>query len=219
MKQKTENFPVTLPVTFPITLAGQWQSPSADIFSMLPVRLKGWLLDGGSLTARLKSCCEDFKVKVIGEQQQLCSAEEACNYIKAGEPVLVREVILYCDNIPQVFARSLLPLASLTGKEQVLANLGEQPLGQVLFNNPSLQRLRLELSSFSHDTSVAILASKLASKLSNDSSSDKAAVMPKQELWGRRSIFMVDNKPLMVAEVFLPDAYAYQGSENVSVSK
>ena len=201
MKQKTVNFPVT----FPITLAGQWQSPSDERFSELPVPLKDWLLDEGSLTARLKSRCDNFKVKVIGEQQQLCSAAEACNLIKVGEPILVREVILYCDDVPQVFARSLLPLASLTGKEQVLGNLGEQPLGQVLFNNPSLQRLQLELSSFSADSSVAILATKLTEK-------------PKQELWGRRSIFMLDNKPLMVAEVFLPDAFAYQGSENVSVS-
>ena len=205
MKQKTVNFPVTLPVTFPITLAGQWQSPSDERFTELSVPLKDWLLDEGSLTARLKSRCENFKVKVVGEQQQRCSAAEACNLIKVGEPILVREVILYCDGVPQVFARSLLPLASLTGKERVLGNLGEQPLGQVLFNNPSLQRLRLEFSSFSAETGVAILATKLTEK-------------PKKELWGRRSIFMLDNKPLMVAEVFLPDAFAYQGSTNVSVS-
>ena len=201
MKQKTVNFPVT----FPITLAGQWQSPSDERFSELPVPLKDWLLDEGSLTARLKSRCDNFKVKVIGEQQQLCSAAEACNLIKVGEPILVREVILYCDDVPQVFARSLLPLASLTGKEQVLGNLGEQPLGQVLFNNPSLQRLQLELSSFSADSSVAILATKLTE-------------IAKQELWGRRSIFMLDNKPLMVAEVFLPDAFAYHDSTNVHAS-
>ena len=205
MKQKTVNFPVTLPVTFPITLAGQWQTPNDERFSELPVPLKDWLLDEGSLTARLKSRCENFKVKVIGEQQQLCSAAEACNLIKVAEPILVREVILYCDGVPQVFARSLLPLASLTGKEQVLGNLGEQPLGQVLFNNPSLQRLQLELSSFSADSSVAILATKLTE-------------IAKQELWGRRSIFMLDNKPLMVAEVFLPDAFAYHDSTNVHVS-
>ena len=201
MKQKTVNFPVT----FPITLEGQWQSPSDERFSELPVPLKDWLLDEGSLTARLKSRCDNFKVKVIGEQQQLCSAAEACNLIKVAEPILVREVILYCDGVPQVFARSLLPLASLTGKEQVLGNLGEQPLGQVLFNNPSLQRLQLELSSFSADSSVAILATKLTE-------------IAKQELWGRRSIFMLDNKPLMVAEVFLPDAFAYHDSTNVHAS-
>jgi chorismate--pyruvate lyase len=198
---------VNSPVVFPVTLAGQWQSASDASLVLPPDNLKKWLLDEGSLTARLKSRCENFHVKVIGEQQQLCSVEEACNLIKVGEPVLVREVILYCDNVPQVFARSLLPLASLTGKEQVLAHLGEQPLGQVLFNNPSLQRLRLELSVFTDNSSVAILATKLDVQHSTDKSSGN---VPIKALWGRRSIFMLDNKPLMVAEVFLPDAFAYQ---------
>ena len=201
MKQQVVNFPIT----FPVTLAGQWQSPDNKNLSLLATSLKTWLLDEGSLTARLKGHCQDFRVQVIGEQQQLCSAAEACNLIKVGEPVLVREVILYCDNVAQVFARSLLPLASLTGKEQALANLGEQPLGQVLFNNPSLQRLGLEVSSFSSDSSVAMLAKGF-------SNTQCTSELVELELWGRRSIFMLDNKPLMVAEVFLPAAFAYQQS-------
>jgi chorismate--pyruvate lyase len=202
MKQQKVNFPVT----FPVTLTGQWQSPSDANLILPPHPLKDWLLDEGSLTARLKDRCENFQVQVIGEQHQLCSAAEACNLIKIGEPILVREVILYCDNVPQVFARSLLPLASLTGKEQALASLGEQPLGQVLFNNASLKRQRLEVSSFNCDSSVAILAKDLF-KQSNAQQSSELVI---QKLWGRRSIFMLENKPLMVAEVFLPDAFAYQ---------
>ena len=206
MKQKIVN----PSIIFPITLSGLWQSADEDICSSLPVQLKDWLLDEGSLTARLKSQSKHFMVKVIGEQQQSCSAAEACDLIKIGEPVLVREVILYCDNVPQVFARSLLPLSSLTGEEQVLANLGEQPLGQVLFNSPSLQRLRLELSSFAADSSVVNLADTLAAMNENSSALVNASQTSKQTLWGRRSIFMLENKPLMVAEVFLPDAFAYQ---------
>lgn len=206
MKQQIVNFPIT----FPITLTGQWQSPRTLGFSSLSTPLKDWLLDEGSLTARLKNHCDNFQVKIIGEQQQPCSAAESCDLIKVGEPVIVREVILYCDDVPQVFARSLLPLASLTGEEQILANLGEQPLGQVLFNNPSLQRLRLELSSFDSNSSVVALAAKLAAQHASNSSLVKASTIPKQELWGRRSIFMLENKPLMVAEVFLPDAFAYE---------
>ena len=206
MKQQIVNFPIT----FPITLSGQWQSPSEGVCSSLSVLLKDWLLDEGSLTARLKSQSGHFQVKVIGEQQQPCSAAEACDLIQVGEPVLVREVILYCDNVPQVFARSLLPLASLTGEEQILANLGEQPLGQVLFNNSSLQRLRLELSSFAPDSSVVNLATQLTAKHDHNSATIHTSKVPKSILWGRRSIFMLENKPLMVAEVFLPDAFAYQ---------
>jgi chorismate--pyruvate lyase len=198
MKQKIVNFPVTL--------TGQWQSPSNENISLLPTCLKDWLLDEGSLTARLKGYCKHFQVKVIGEEQQLCTAAEACNLITVGEPILVREVLLYCDGVPQVFARSLLPLNSLVGKAKALANLGEQPLGQVLFNNPSLQRQRLELSSFSGDSSVVVLAKSL----SQQTSFEYTSALVKKELWGRRSIFILENKPLMVAEVFLPGAFAYQ---------
>ena len=33
-------------------------------------------------------------------------------------------------------------------------------------------------------------------------------------LWGRRSIFVLENKPLMVSEVFLPGAFSYQKIED-----
>ncbi len=210
MKQKTANFPIT----FPVTLTAQWHTPESQNLSLLSTTLTDWLLDEGSLTARLKSCGKDFQVKVIGEQQQLCSSAEACSLIKAGEPVLVREVLLYCDNVPQVFARSLLPLSSLTGNEQVLANLGDQSLGQVLFNNPSLQRQHLELSSFASDSSVT----KLANTLMQDALTLKPPAMSAQSLWGRRSIFVLENKPLMVAEVFLPNAFAYLECEKPNKS-
>lgn len=139
MKQQQVEFPIT----FPVTLAGEWQAPNKEVLSKLSTTLSDWLLDEGSLTARLKAHSSTFRVQVIGEKKQSCSAEEACSLIKVGEAILVREVILYCDEIPRVFARSLLPLASLTGKEQVLESLGTQSLGQVIFNNPTLQRQRL----------------------------------------------------------------------------
>ena len=109
----------------------------------------------------------------------------------------MREVLLYCDDIAQVFARSLLPLKSLTGEQQQLAHLGTQSLGQVLFNHPDLLRKKIEVAEFNQQSTVA----KIAQHLLFD------VVQP---MWGRRSVFMLNNKPLMVAEVFLPGAFAYQ---------
>ncbi|MBU2872158.1 chorismate lyase [Colwellia sp. E2M01] len=193
-------------ITFPVTLSGQWQVPNHTNLSQCSAMLKDWLLDESSLTARLKSHSSNFHVKVIGEAQQLCSTEDACALINVGEPVLVREVLLYCDNVPQVFARSVLPLTSLTGKEVVLGHLGAQPLGQVLFNNPSLQRQGLEVSAFTVGSSIAMLANALLEQ----GNVTYNTVDSERKLWGRRSIFILENKPLMVAEVFLPNAFAYQ---------
>jgi len=179
---------------FPVTLSAQWQ---LQINKQLNQHLIDWLYDAGSLTARLKSLCENFRVEVIGQEVQECTADEASTTIKKGEKVLVREVLLYCDEQPQVFARSLLPLKSLTGDEQQLAHLGSQPLGQVLFNNPQLERQSISVASFDMHTGVGQLCKYLA--------------LPSQaELWGRRSLFVLNNKPIMVAEVFLPNSFAYQ---------
>ncbi|MGL1957684.1 MAG: chorismate lyase [Colwellia sp.] len=185
---------------FPITLTNQWFEPS---LCKLPDNLLSWLLDKSSLTARLKQHCQKFRVELLGQQLHRCHPDEACGAILAGEEVLVREVLLYCDEQPQVFARSLLPLSSLTGDEQQLAHLGTQSLGQVLFNNPSLERQSIEISAFNNKSSVAKLAKHL--QMNAD-----------QYLWGRRSIFMLEKKPLMVAEVFLPNAFAYQEILNQS---
>jgi chorismate--pyruvate lyase len=184
---------------FPINLSNIWHSASD---SDLDENLKSWLFDPTSLTSRLKSHCHQFRVELLGQKIENCQKTEAVALIPAGEAVLVREVLLYCDDKPQVFARSLLPLSSLTGAEQVLANLGTQSLGQVLFNNPLLERQTIEIAEFSESSSVGKLAKQL--KLS------KQLVESQKKLWGRRSIFILEDKPLMVAEVFLPGAFAYQ---------
>jgi len=181
---------------FPVKLLCQWQKPTDQQISAY---LLSWLLDPSSLTAKLKSHSQVFRVLVLGEQLEQCGELEANDVIKAGEQVLVREVLLYCDDVPQVFARSLLPLSTLTGDEQTLADLGTQPLGQVLFNNPSLERKNVEIASFDQASPIA----KLVKTLGID-------VTDEYLIWGRRSLFFVHQKPLMVAEVFLPQSFAYQ---------
>lgn len=158
--------------------------------------LVDWLLDPQSLTARLKQHCDVFRVEVLGQEIKACTQQESCADIHEGEDVLVREVLLYCDNKPHVFARSLLPLRSLTGNEKQLAELGNESLGQVLFNHPNLTRKEIATAKFDFTSSVAKLITYFEMNV-------------EQSLWGRRSIFMVDEKPLMVAEIFLPNAVAY----------
>ena len=182
---------------FPVTLTAKWQ---ANAESALSPTLKSWLFDSGSLTARLKAHCHHFEVVVIGQAEQVCSEQEACEFIPAGEPMLVREVLLLCDGKPQVFARSLMPLSTLTGDEAFLGELGNMPLGQAIFNSPYLTRGEFSVAKFNQQSAVGQLAEQLS--------------LPTQEsLWGRRSIFFLHDKPLAVAEVFLPQAVAYQAME------
>ncbi len=188
---------------FPVTLSSHWRDAQD---CLLPENLKSWLLDPTSLTARLKSHCHQFRVELLGQRIEICQEGEAVALIPAGEKILVREVLLFCDENPQVFARSLLPLSSLTGAEQALSNLGTQSLGQVLFNNPSLERQTIEVAEFDITSSVGKLAKQI--HLSSQ------PLLSPENLWGRRSIFVLENKPLMVSEVFLPGAFAYQQTES-----
>ena len=187
---------MNLQTLFPVTLSSHWRDASTCTLSE---QLQSWLLDPNSLTARLKHHCQQFRVELLGQRIESCQTDEAVTLIPSGEQVLVREVLLFCDEKPHVFARSLLPLSSLTGAEQVLANLGTQSLGQVLFNNPSLERQTIAVAEFDENSTVGKLAQQLT-----------LSVLPQGKLWGRRSVFVLENKPLMVAEVFLPDAIAYQ---------
>lgn len=185
---------------FPIRLICHWQCPTTYNISEY---LLNWLVEPSSLTARLKRHCREFRVEVLGQQIELCQSHEANDMIKVGQQVLSREVLLYCDNVPQVFARSLLPLSTLTDEEQELAELGDKPLGQVLFNNPTLERKNLTIATFDQNSTVG----QFVKSLSID-------VEAEFTMWGRSSLFFVHHKPLMVAEVFLPHAFAYQKEVN-----
>ncbi|MDN3652790.1 chorismate lyase [Thalassotalea ponticola] len=179
---------------FPIGLNVNWVSTvdTPDVPS-----LQDWLLDASSLTARLQRQCQNFRVELLGQRVEPCQAHEANAKIQQGEQVLVREVVLFCDHQPTVFARSLLPLASLTGPQQQLAELGERPLGQVLFNDPNLRRDIVEIAEIAPSLRVCELAALLDLQVTHS-------------LWGRRSLFYIGDKPLMVAEVFLPGSAAYE---------
>ena len=183
---------------FPVQLNVQWQSVDSV---KLSADMRDWLLHSDSLTAKLIGHCEEFRVEVLGQEVHACQSREACAGISEGEQVIVREVLLFCDNVPHVFARSLLPLTSLTGEQQQLAHLGDQPLGQVIFNNATLQRKNIELASFDHQSTVVQLLKNINYPKKNQHP---------ECLWGRRSLFVIDGKPIQVAEVFLPGAFMYQ---------
>jgi chorismate--pyruvate lyase len=100
---------------------------------------------------------------------------------------LIREVILRGKDQPWVFARSVLPLTSLTGSLRRLRKQGNRPLGAFLFSQPNLKRSVIDLSFISRHHSYV-----------------PGELLKEASVWGRRSIFVLENKPLLVSEVFLP---------------
>lgn len=163
-------------------------------FGFVPRELVDWLVDPGSLTARVISACPGrFQVRVLS--QTWCTPlhnEMRRLGMRERQMSFVREVYLYCNDQPWVFARTVIPRKTLSGKQKHLAHLGSRPLGAVLFADPHMHRDEIEVSCLRnneqlYDKAVAALT-------------DKPAV-----IWGRRSVFYLNNKPLLVNEIFLPE--------------
>ncbi|MGH1484696.1 MAG: chorismate--pyruvate lyase family protein [Cellvibrionaceae bacterium] len=185
----------------------KWQATSFQ-HNQLPKHLSAWLLDQGSLTQKLVERSQGrLRVKVL---QQRIQAARLSEYKALAQPVhskrssakptskpiafntrrwaVVREVVLYGNDVPWVYARTIIPLLTLKGSLRRLHYLGNKPLGGALFADPSMRRQGLELAEITTQDLPPNAQSLHASKGS---------------IWGRRSLFFLKNKPLLVCEVFL----------------
>jgi len=106
--------------------------------------------------------------------------------LPSRELALIREVVLLTEGHPAVFARSVFPLACLTGSLSHLRRLKSKPLGAILFKHPGMHRSPFEVAEMPGDSRY------LPDNLHQQ-----------EPAWGRRSRFVIEGKALMVSEVFL----------------
>lgn len=163
----------------------KWQRLSYR-HNALPASLNHWLLDQGSLTKKLVERSQgQFHIEVL---QQKIQRPRLSEYKALGlcthRWAVVREVVLYGNNTPWVYARTIIPLSTLKGPLRRLHYLGNRSLGGTLFADPSMRRQGLELAG--------VKSEHLPTRF-----------IKEQSAWGRRSVFFIKNKPLLVCEVFL----------------
>jgi len=166
--------------------------------SALDPAARAWLLDNASLTTRLKQCCSDgFSVQVTGQRYTRPEKNESLILGQRYDVYcLVREVYLMCHTKPLVYARTVIPLTTLTGAHRRLARLGNRPLGAYLFADASMQRGCVQISCIRRGERLFDIATKML-----DSKPDC--------IQGRRSVFFISGKALLVSEIFLPDIYQF----------
>lgn len=170
-----------------------WIPKKRLIRGRVPSTILRWLLDPASLTQRVISACDgQFRVQVLQQTWTRPMSNEAHALgMSASGHALVRQVQLLCDEIPWVYARTIIPRATLTGRERRLAYLKSRSLGATLFADPSMRRGELQIARLtSHDRLHTIVTNKLDSN--------------PEVIWGRRSVFTLRTKPLLVSEIFLP---------------
>ncbi len=111
--------------------------------------------------------------------------------MRRGGLAIIRQVQLLCDERPWVYARTVIPVSSLSGRLRRLTHLGARPLGAMLFADRGMRRGVVELARI-----------RPGEMLYTDAVRD--LWQTHDEIWGRRSIFRLAHKPLLVSEIFLP---------------
>ncbi|MCG6887430.1 MAG: chorismate lyase [Proteobacteria bacterium] len=170
-----------------------WRTRAKLIAHPVPAYVAGWLFDSGSLTRRVKLACGgQFRVEVIFQGWGRPMLNEAVRLgMDESRRALIREVYLYCDASPWVYARTIIPPTTLSGRQRHLAHLGNRPLGEMLFADPAMWRDEVEIACI-----------RPAYRLFNIATA--ALGEAPTEIWGRRSVFYTGKKPLLVNEIFLP---------------
>ena len=147
--------------------------------SAIPSNLNGLVVDKGSLTKSLINLSDDtFEVTVLSQKLTLPYFHEQKKLIK---PLyhwsMVREVELKIHDEAVVFARSIIPLSLIKNKQNGLANLGQKPLGHLLFRYGQTHISKREYAYLR---------------------TDKAAV------YARRTPYQYQGSTILVSEFFLP---------------
>lgn len=170
-----------------------WQAASRLALNAAPEHYRPWLLDPSSLTQRVVAACSGgFRVQVLAQQWARPQVDEI-HYLdlRPGALALLRQVRLMCADAPWVYARTVIPRTTLTGPERRLGSLGSRPLGAALFADPTMERGPVEITRLTAGHALfGVAATGIAPEPS--------------EIWGRRSIFYLSGKPLLVSEFFLP---------------
>ena len=154
----------------------------------IPQALIPWLFDASSLTARIVDLCgNDFSVRVLSQNwQKIDSEESAAMLLPHAHSALVRQVLLCCGDTPLVYARTVIPAVTVHGAQRRYANMGNRPLGAMLFSDRTMRREVVHVAKLSKTHTA------------------KQYVRCEEDVWGRRSVFRVSGKPILVSEYFLP---------------
>lgn len=153
-------------------------SEAERLFPAPPPAVATALLDSGSLTEQLVARAgSSFAVQRLEEdwcQLSEQSLRREFGPVQQSHRFWSRKVLLSGLAEPWVLAHTLMPAHSCCSELQQVLQLGDQPLGRFLFTQAGLIRANLKFAAADNG------------------------------MWGRRSVFYLFSKPIMVAEFFTP---------------
>lgn len=170
-----------------------WRHVSRVSRDEVPAALVSWLIDTASLTRRLQERCgAGFRVELLEQRwRRPLLSERHLLGLEDSAYALVRQVRLWCARQPLVYARTVMPAATLKGARRRFARLGNRPLGAMLFSDHRIERGDMELARIDSGQMLHGVATENG-RFGRDG------------IWGRRSVFRIEGYPLLVSEIFLP---------------
>src|SRR6056300_998048 len=93
-----------------------------------------------------------------------------------SEKIKKREVLLLCNDLPVVFAQTIIPIETIENGFNKLGNLGTKPLGDILFEKDIFLRELILYASFKNESNI---------------------------YWGRKAKYSVKGYKFSVMETFL----------------
>ena len=167
-----------------------WRVPQKRL---MPAKLASWLTDTGSLTRRLKQHNKhEFSVQLLGNSWLRPLLDESqLLHIPPTQIAYQREVRLMDGNHANVYARTIVPLATFQSMKHRFDSLKNKPLGELLFTDPTVKRGVIEVACLKPGQWLYEMA------LLEESDRPEA-------LWARRSSFYLSGKILLVNEILLP---------------
>ena len=152
-----------------------WNTYEAIEHELTNTEIKSWLLEQGPITKRIKSIAE-FRLELIQDELSDATDDEILFLKIDSEEIRIREVILYGNENPIVFARTIIPNTTIEKGLKELGKIGNKPLGDILFEKDIFSKEDIVFASFKDKESL---------------------------FWGRKIKYTVKDQPFSVMEVFL----------------
>ncbi|OTE98010.1 chorismate--pyruvate lyase [Crenothrix sp. D3] len=154
--------------------------------------MQSWTYESGSLTQRLRATYGNaVAVKVLFQQWRVPFLTERQSLgLHEQRVCLTREVLLHANGKPLILARTILPSATIKIANRSLSKLGTRPLGEVIFSYPHLERIAMDVSLINPNewTTRAVDVGHI-----------------QQPIWGRRTVYAIKHRQMLVIEFFLPN--------------
>ncbi len=169
-----------------------WLENRQGLRHKLPENVQSWAYESGSLTQRLRNFYGDtVAVKVLFQCWRTpFLSERRLLKLPEHQYSLTREVLLHANGKPLILARTIIPAGTIKAAKNNLSHLGNRPLGEIIFSYPKLERIAMDITLIAPSTWTQ---SALAEADIN------------QPIWGRRTVYAIAHKQMLVSEFFLPE--------------